>query len=62
MTQAGKVSNGKWLAPWLRLALALGIWWGWRDRELRKPLGIALTVGILSWGFSNGSGGRLLVA
>ena len=23
MTQAGKVSNGKWLAPWLRLALAV---------------------------------------
>jgi len=48
------IRDGGFIAwPGLVAALALGIWWGWRDRELRKPLGIALTVGILSWGFSN---------
>ena len=26
---------------------------GWRDSGLRRPLGIALTVGVLSWGFGN---------
>ncbi|CAM5602427.1 hypothetical protein SSTU70S_03333 [Stutzerimonas stutzeri] len=45
------IRDGGFIAwPGLVAALALGIWWGWRDRELRKPLGIALTVGILSWG------------
>lgn len=48
------IRDGGFIAwPGLVAALALGIWWGWRDSGLRRPLGIALTVGVLSWGFGN---------
>ncbi len=48
------IRDGGFIAwPGLVAALALGIWWGRRDSGLRRPLGIALTVGVLSWGFGN---------
>ena len=44
------IRDGGFIAwPGLLAALALGIWQARRDRELRKPLGVALAVGMLSW-------------
>ena len=48
------IRDGGFIAwPGVIAAVLLGGWQIWRDRELRKPLGIALTVGLLSWGCAN---------
>ncbi|MFL1455036.1 redoxin domain-containing protein [Marinobacter sp. GN3S48] len=48
------IRDGGFLAwPGIVAALVLGAWLAWRDRPVRKPLGIALVVGVLSWGFGN---------
>lgn len=41
--------------PWAGMLAALlaGGWLLWRNADLRKPLGAALAVGVLSWGLSN---------
>jgi len=45
------IRDGGFIAwPGLLAVLALGAWQGWRDRGLRKPLGIALATGVLAWG------------
>jgi len=48
------IRDGGFIAwPGVIAALLLGRWQAWRDRGLRKPLGVALAVGVLSWGFGN---------
>ncbi|WP_079201819.1 TlpA disulfide reductase family protein [Pseudomonas sp. CC6-YY-74] len=48
------IRDGGFIAwPGLIAALLLGSWQAWRDRGLRKPLGVALAVGMLSWGLGN---------
>ncbi len=48
------IRDGGFIAwPGLLAAWALGLWQAWRDRGLRKPLGVALTVGMLSWGLGS---------
>jgi thiol-disulfide isomerase/thioredoxin len=48
------IRDGGFIAwPGVIAALLLGGWQAWRDRDLRKPLGLALTVGLLSWGSAN---------
>ncbi len=48
------IRDGGFIAwPGVTTALLLGGWQAWRDRGLRKPLGVALAVGVLSWGFGN---------
>lgn len=42
--------------PGVIAALALGGWQVWRHPGLRKPLGVAITVGVLGWG-----GGSLIL-
>ncbi|WP_324733796.1 TlpA family protein disulfide reductase [Pseudomonas paeninsulae] len=48
------IRDGGFIAwPGVIAAVLLGGWQAWRDRGLRKPLGVALVVGVLSWGFAN---------
>jgi thiol-disulfide isomerase/thioredoxin len=48
------IRDGGFIAwPGIIAALLLGSWQAWRDRGLRKPLGVALAVGVLSWGFGS---------
>lgn len=48
------IRDGGFIAwPGVLAGLALGAWQAWRDRGLRKPLGLALLVGVLSWGGSH---------
>ncbi len=48
------IRDGGFIAwPGVTAALLLGGWQAWRARGLRKPLGVALAVGVLSWGFGN---------
>ena len=48
------IRDGGFIAwPGVIAALLLGGWQVWRDRDLRKPLGVALTVGLLSWGVAS---------
>ncbi|WP_439859853.1 redoxin family protein [Pseudomonas sp. MBLB4136] len=45
------IRDGGFIAwPGVLAALVLGAWQAWRDRGLRRPLGVALAVGVLSWG------------
>lgn len=45
------VRDGGFMAvPGLLAALALGLWQAWRSQRLQRPLGLALLVGVLSWG------------
>ncbi|WPC06446.1 TlpA disulfide reductase family protein [Pseudomonas benzenivorans] len=47
------IRDGGFIAwPGILIALLLGAWQAWRDRGLRRPLGVALAVGVLSWGSS----------
>ncbi|MBF0677109.1 TlpA disulfide reductase family protein [Pseudomonas sp.] len=47
------IRDGGFMAwPGVLAGLALGTWQVSRDRQLRKPLGVALLVGVLSWGGS----------
>lgn len=47
------IRDGGFIAwPGVIAALLLGGWQAWRDRGLRQPLGVALTVGVLSWGLT----------
>lgn len=46
------IRDGGFIAwPGLLVAVLLGIWLAWRDSGLRTPLGAAMLVGVLSWGF-----------
>ncbi|NKQ12155.1 TlpA family protein disulfide reductase [Stutzerimonas zhaodongensis] len=46
------IRDGGFIAwPGLLVAVLLGGWLAWRDNELRAPLGTAVLVGVLSWGF-----------
>ncbi|MCW2292357.1 thiol-disulfide isomerase/thioredoxin [Pseudomonas sp. BIGb0408] len=48
--RAVDIRDGGFIAwPGLLAALCLGTWMCWRDRKLRKPLGWAITVGMLAW-------------
>ena len=48
------IRDGGFIAwPGLLTALLVGGWMVWRDRELRKPLGAALAVGVLSWSLAS---------
>ncbi len=48
------IRDGGFIAwPGVLAALALGASWCWRERALRKPLGIALAVGVASWGLGS---------
>lgn len=48
------IRDGGFIAwPGLLAAVLTGGWMVWRDRELRKPLGAALAVGVLSWSFAS---------
>ena len=44
-------------APWagLSAALSVALWRGWRQQELRKPLGCGLLAGALAWDMSGAS-------
>lgn len=45
------IRDGGFIAwPGLVAALLMGIWLIWRSAALRKPLGAALAVGVLTWG------------
>lgn len=47
------IRDGGFIAwPGVLAAVLLGAWLAWRDGSLRKPLGWAMTVGVLSWGFA----------
>ncbi len=44
------IRDGGFIAwPGVLAALLLGVWLGWRQGTLRKPLGWALAVGVMSW-------------
>ncbi|GAB3383701.1 TlpA family protein disulfide reductase [Azotobacter armeniacus] len=48
------IRDGGFIAwPGMLAALLLGAWQAWRDRALRRPLGLALAVGVLGWGSGN---------
>ena len=48
------IRDGGFIAwPGILAALLLGAWQAWRAPGLRKPLGVALAVGVLSWTFSS---------
>lgn len=48
------IRDGGFIAwPGVGAALLAGGWLIWRDRELRKPLGLALVVGLASWTFAS---------
>lgn len=48
------IRDGGFIAwPGILAALLTGGWLLWRDRSLRKPLGAALAVGVLSWSFAS---------
>jgi thiol-disulfide isomerase/thioredoxin len=45
------IRDGGFIAwPGVLVALLLGAWLAWREGTLRKPLGWALTVGVMTWG------------
>ncbi|MBS7663198.1 TlpA family protein disulfide reductase [Pseudomonas lalucatii] len=47
------IRDGGFIAwPGVIAALLLGAWLAWRDRGLARPLGVALAVGVLSWGLA----------
>lgn len=47
------IRDGGFIAwPGVLAAVLLGAWLAWRDGSLRKPLGSAIAVGVLSWGFA----------
>ena len=47
------IRDGGFIAwPGVLAAVLLGAWLAWRDGSLRKPLGWAMAVGVLSWGFA----------
>jgi len=47
------IRDGGFIAwPGVLAAVLLGVWLAWRDGALRKPLGSAMAVGVLSWGFA----------
>jgi thiol-disulfide isomerase/thioredoxin len=46
------IRDGGFIAwPGVLVAVFLGAWLAWRQGTLRKPLGWAVAVGVLSWGF-----------
>lgn len=48
------IRDGGFIAwPGVIAAILLGAWTAWRDMNLRKPLGAAMAVGVLVWGFSS---------
>ena len=48
------IRDGGFIAwPGLLVAVLLGAWLAWRDNELRAPLGTAVLVGVLIWGFGS---------
>lgn len=48
------IRDGGFIAwPGVLAAVLLGGWFGWRDRDVRKPLISAVVVGVLSWGFAS---------
>lgn len=47
------IRDGGFIAwPGVVAAVLFGAWLAWREATLRKPLGWAMAVGMLSWGFS----------
>ncbi len=45
------IRDGGFIAwPGVLVAILLGAWLAWREGSLRKPLGSAMVVGVLSWG------------
>jgi prolipoprotein diacylglyceryltransferase len=47
------IRDGGFIAwPGVLAAVLLGAWLAWREGTLRKPLGWAVAVGVLSWGFA----------
>lgn len=48
------IHDGGFIAwPGVLTALLLGAWQAWHDRTLRRPLGLALAIGVLVWSASN---------
>ncbi|WP_313085400.1 TlpA disulfide reductase family protein [Pseudomonas sp.] len=48
------IRDGGFIAwPGVLVAVLLGAWMTWRNGALRRPLGAALAVGVLSWGLSS---------
>lgn len=48
------IRDGGFIAwPGVVAAVLLGAWMAWREETLRRPLGAAMAVGVLVWGFSS---------
>ncbi len=48
------IRDGGFIAwPGVLASAVLGGWMAWRDSGLRKPLGAAVVVGLVSWGFGS---------
>ncbi len=48
------IRDGGFVAwPGILVAVLVGVWHAWRDGTLRKPLGSAIAVGVLSWGLGS---------